>query len=115
MESSERGEAASALARADALATDVLARLAPLRYEVARTAAECEAAYRLRYRAIVERGWRTPADFPDGIERDAYDAEAIHILGWDGAVPIATLRLVCPVLGRQLPTEAAFDLIVEPP
>lgn len=103
-----------ALELADALASDLLARLAPIRFVVARSAAEREAAFRLRYRAVIERGWATAADYPEGLERDADDADALHLLGWDGEVPIATCRLVLPVPGRALPTEAAFELVVEP-
>lgn len=104
----------AALALADGLAADVLKRLAPLRFAVAGSDAEREAAERLRYRAVIERGWATPADYPDGRERDGDDTDAIHLAGWDGAVPIATCRLVLPAPGRPLPTEAAFDLTVEP-
>lgn len=58
-----------------------------------------EAAFRLRYQVYcVENPFEDPADNPDGLERDAYDARAEHCLlrhrrsgSWAG-----TVRLVLP-------------------
>jgi N-acyl-L-homoserine lactone synthetase len=102
------------LALADALAQHLLAKAAPLRFALAETDADREAAYRLRYRVGVERGWLRPADCPDGLERDAYDDDALQIAGWDGAEMIATGRIVLPNPARPLPIEAAFGLAIEP-
>jgi GNAT superfamily N-acetyltransferase len=46
------------------------------------------------------------------MERDEFDAAAVHVLGWDGADPICTGRLVFPP--GPLPTEVACGLVVEP-
>lgn len=97
----------------DALAADLLAGLDPLRFEEAANDGDREAAFRLRYRVIVERGMSAAADFPDGIEHDDFDVGAVHILGKDRDRPIATCRLVPPVPGRRLPVEDAFGLEVE--
>ncbi len=71
--------------------------------------------FRLRYRITLERGWRRPEDMPDGLERDAYDDEhAAQIAGWDGDVLAACARVVYPVPGKPLPTEAAFGIVAEP-
>ena len=52
---------------------------------------------------------------PDGLERDEYDDEhAAQIAGWDGSRLAATARVVFPVEGRPLPTEAAFGIVAEP-
>ena len=52
---------------------------------------------------------------PDGLERDEYDDEhAAQIAGWDGSHLAATARVVFPVEGRPLPTEAAFGIVAEP-
>ena len=107
-------EDAATLRAVDELMSDAVTRADPIRFDVARTEAERDAVFRLRYRVAIEHGWANPADFPDGRERDAYDAEAIHIVGWDGATLAATSRLVLPNPNRPLPTELAFGLIVEP-
>jgi N-acyl-L-homoserine lactone synthetase len=103
------------LAEADDLARFLFERALPVRFALARTPEELEAAFRLRYRAIVEEGWLPASDMPDGLERDAYDDEhAVQIVGWYGSVAVATARVVPPVPGRQLPTEAAFGIVAEP-
>jgi N-acyl-L-homoserine lactone synthetase len=85
----------------------------PIRFDVARSPIEREAIYRLRYREVIERGWSQPEDFPDGLERDAYDERAVQVVGWDGETLVAAVRLVLQA-DELLPTEAAFDLVVEP-
>jgi len=103
-----------ALAQVDDLARRAVDWIAPIRFRIAQAAAEREAAYRLRYQAVIAHGWRKPEDMPGGLERDAYDETAIHILAWDGDTLAATARLVLPQPGRRLPTEEAFDLRIEP-
>lgn len=71
-------------------------------------------AFRLRYRAITHHGWAHPEDYPDGLETDHRDDKALHIVGWDGAIPAAAARLIFPTAGQRLPTEEAFDLEIEP-
>ena len=85
-----------------------------IRFDTARSDSDREFVYRLRYQVVVERGWVSPADFPDGLERDHYDANAIHIIGWDGNLVAATSRLVLPRPGEVLPTEEAFNIQIEP-
>ncbi|MBI4573958.1 MAG: GNAT family N-acetyltransferase [candidate division NC10 bacterium] len=70
--------------------------------------------YRLRYSIVVEKGWARPADFPDGLERDAYDDAAVQVVAWDADALAAATRLVRAAPGHPLPTEEAFDLKVEP-
>jgi N-acyl-L-homoserine lactone synthetase len=112
--SSDPRSADSALAQTDALAAAAVSWVAPVHFQVAQTEDERQAAYRLRYQAVIERGWLQPADLPEGMEHDEYDDQAIHILAWDGDIPVATCRLILPAAERLLPTEAAFDLHVEP-
>jgi N-acyl-L-homoserine lactone synthetase len=102
------GSDAEVLARGDGVAADLLAWLAPLRFAEAATEQEREAAYRLRYRAVLDEGMEDPARFPDGIERDEFDPDAVQLLGWDEAGPIATCRLVFPSPRRSLPYEGVF-------
>ena len=85
-----------------------------LRFAAAETPQEREAVYRARYAEVVRRGWAAPEDMPDGIERDEYDDDALHIVGWDGDVMMIIGRLVFPSPDRPLPTEAAYDLVIEP-
>jgi N-acyl-L-homoserine lactone synthetase len=103
----------SGLARTDILAAQLIARAAPLMFSVARSPAECEAVYRLRYAIVVEKGWAKPEDFPNGIERDAYDDAAIQITAWNNDTLAAATRLVLPVPGHPLPTEETFGLRIE--
>jgi N-acyl-L-homoserine lactone synthetase len=101
----------------DAWVEATLAQLAPLEVVPARSAAERDAAFRLRARAVVECGWRAASAFPDGREHDADDADAIHLLAYDraGGSLVGTIRLVPPAPGRRLPTERHFRLSVPVP
>jgi hypothetical protein len=94
----------------DALVTRMLSR-SRFDYRVAADEAEREAAYRLRGSAVLDRGWRTAGELPDGMERDEYDDRAIHVVGWDRDVAMSTGRVVLP---PGLPTEEACGLVVEP-
>jgi N-acyl-L-homoserine lactone synthetase len=104
----------SPLARLDTLSALAVSWVAPVRFGLALTRQERQAAYRLRYQAVIEHGWLGPADLPDGREHDEYDDQAVHILAWDGDTPVATCRLVLPAAGMRLPTEIAFDIQMEP-
>jgi hypothetical protein len=95
----------------DDLAARVLASY-PYRFTVAETADDRRAAYRIRAAVSIEAGWGSPEDFPEGMERDEFDPLAVHVLGWDGAVPFCTGRLVFPP--GPLPTEVACGSVVEP-
>jgi len=103
-----------ALAEVDALASQSLDWVAPIKFRTAQSNAEREAVYRLRYNAVIEHGWLPPAALPGGIERDDYDEAALHVTGWDGNTLAASSRLILPRPGLILPTEKAFDLRVEP-
>jgi N-acyl-L-homoserine lactone synthetase len=99
----------------DRLAEEVLAGLAPLSFDLARSPQDVHAALRMRYECVTEMGWARPEDFPDGRERDAHDERASHILCRDRAAVVGTLRLVPPRDGRPLPLEQEFGVRVEPP
>ncbi|HEX9636606.1 MAG TPA: hypothetical protein VGB99_03660 [Acidobacteriota bacterium] len=107
-------DAALACAQMDQLAPRVLAWAAPLCFRRIETDAERDAAYRLRYEAVVERGWASAADFPDRRERDAFDLRAVLIGGFDGERLVATKRLVFPLPGLPLPIESIYGLTVHP-
>jgi hypothetical protein len=94
----------------DALVTRLLSR-SPFEYRVATDDSERAVAYRLRAGAVVDRGWCTSDDLPDGMERDVYDDRAIHVIGWDGDVAMSTGRVVIP---PGLPTEDACGISVDP-
>lgn len=104
----------AALQALDSLAASLVEKSEPVRFGIAGSAAEREAAYRLRYQALLDRGAAQPADFPDGLEHDEADERAIQILGWNGDQPMATGRLVTPTPGQLLPTEQGFGLTIEP-
>ncbi len=92
----------------------LLERARPVTFRVAASDQEKEVSFRLRHAAIMARGWARPEDFPEGIERDTYDEDAIHMIGWHGDAPVATGRIVLPKPNRLLPTEEDFGLIAEP-
>ena len=94
----------------DALANDILAR-SGYRFTLAADEDDCNAAYRLRYQAVIDHGWDRGTSL-EGHERDAYDDRAIHVLGWDGELAVATGRLVLPP--GSLPTEDVCGIRVEP-
>ena len=102
------------LARLDNLAARLLADTAPLRVGIARTEGERIECYRLRYEAVVRRRWADPAEFPEGLERDAYDDVALHLVGWLDDRLAATARLVLPRPEIRLPTEEVFGATIEP-
>jgi N-acyl-L-homoserine lactone synthetase len=96
----------------DALVDDILARCG-LHFSLAVDAADRAAAYRLRAEAVLAQGWAAPADLPGGLERDAYDERALHLLGRDddGSI-VATGRIVPPP--GPLPTEVVCGIVVPP-
>jgi N-acyl amino acid synthase FeeM len=110
---SSRTDDAPGVEALDDLAGQLLLR-AGARLGVAHTEAELEAVFRLRYDHVVRHGWARAEELPDGLERDADDDRALQLTAWRGPALVGTMRLVLPVPGRRLPTEAAFDLDVEP-
>jgi N-acyl-L-homoserine lactone synthetase len=101
-------------AELDRLSERLLAAAAPVRVALAATDAERDAAYRLRYEQVVAHGWAPGDGLAAGAETDAYDADALHVVAWQGDAAAGTLRMVLPAPGRRLPVEAAFELDVEP-
>jgi hypothetical protein len=95
----------------DPLAARVLARY-PFEFTVPVAAEDQVPCYRIRYSAVVEHGWTQDEQGVEGLECDAYDDHAIHILGWLDGVPVCTGRLVTPP--HPLPTEQECRLTVEP-
>ena len=83
----------------------------PFTYRVAGTDEERTTASRLRAETVLANGWLTAADLPGGVETDAYDARARHLVGYDEDVPMCTGRVVLP---PGLPTEDVCGLVVEP-
>ena len=95
----------------DGLARSILARH-EYRFTIAGDEASRDVAHRLRYLAVVDRGWRDASAMPDGRERDEYDARAVHVIAWDRETPAATGRIVLPP--GPLPTEEVCGIRVEP-
>jgi hypothetical protein len=84
----------------------------PYVFTVATTPEERATAYKIRVGAVVSQGWAPAGAFPEGLEHDAYDDAAVHVVGWDGDDPISTGRLVIPPV--SLPTEGVCGLVIEP-
>jgi N-acyl-L-homoserine lactone synthetase len=98
----------------DDLTTQFMALSPDVRFAVAETPQEQEAVFRARYAEVVRRGWATAEDMPGGIERDEYDERAALLVGWHGDRMIMVGRLVFPSADGLLPTEASFNLKIEP-
>jgi hypothetical protein len=98
-------------ARLDRLVGRLLSA-SPYRFTVATSPDEADVAFRLRYEAVVARGWVGAGDLAGGAERDIYDERAVHVIGWTDDAPIATGRIVLPP--GPLPTEELCGLVVEP-
>jgi predicted GNAT family N-acyltransferase len=103
----------SSAAVADRIAEMVI-KAVPYRLELARSEAEREATFRLRCRTVIEMGWGTPEEFPDGVEKTKEDERASHVLAWDGDELVGTARLVPPRKGRRQPLEEEFGIRVGP-
>lgn len=102
------------IARLAAVAEALVRGSAPARFAVARTEDERAAIFRLRHRVVMERGWARPEELPDGVERDRWDSEALHVGGFLDGELVACARLVLPRAGHRLPVEEVFDLTVAP-
>lgn len=102
------------LALLDLVAQSGLAIAHPVRFRRAESLDEREVTYRIRYEAVIKEGWNKPEDYPGELESDSRDEKALHILGCDGDLAVATARLIFPEAGRLLPTEEAFELEIEP-
>jgi predicted GNAT family N-acyltransferase len=98
----------------DALAHTLIARAAPVRFDVASSEPEQRQIFALRYSTVIEEGWAQSTAYPDGLERDAFDDSALHIAGWQDGELVASARLVFPEHHRKLPTEVEFELAVQP-
>ena len=85
-----------------------------VRLGIARTPADFEAVYRLRYQTVIEKGWAKPGDYPGGLEHDQYDAHSIQLMAWDGDKLAGTARVVLPFPDKKLPAETLFELEIEP-
>lgn len=76
-----------------------------------------EESYRLRYRTYcLERRYMDPAACPDGLERDEYDAQSVHVglISRSGEL-VGTFRLVTPgLLGAPLFRRCAVDRRARP-
>ena len=112
--SPETGDIPPGVRALDALAARLLAAVPDLRVVPVARGPERHALLRLRHRHVVERGWADAADLDGGLERDAYDDDAVQVAAYDGGALVGTVRIVLPVPGRRLPVEADFDLDIEP-
>jgi hypothetical protein len=103
------------LGRMDTIARQLVARVSPIRFELAQSVEDRAAVFKLRFDTALKQGWVTPAEFPDGLERDAYDDEAVLVAGWHGDTLAATARLVFPTPSHPLPIEQEFKLPIQLP
>ena len=85
-----------------------------IRFAPVQSPEDKEKVFKARYDEMIRRGWATQSDLPQGFERDVYDDEALHIAAWFEGRMLMIGRLVFPSTERPLPTEAAYDLKIEP-
>ena len=98
----------------DELARAILARLAPMSVDLARSPEEVDAVLHMRYECVVEQGWASPSDHPDGRERDAYDDIATFVVCRDEDELVGCMRFIPPSADRPLPTEREFGIRARP-
>jgi N-acyl-L-homoserine lactone synthetase len=104
----------AAALRLDAAADHMVRRLAAVRFRLTHTESERDAAFRLRFRAVVERGWRPAGDMKDGLEREELDDHADHLVGWLGDLAIANCRIIYPRPDTPQPMEREFGVDLLP-
>ena len=97
-----------------ALAEQAIARLAPLRFDLARDEQERDAVLRMRYACVIAAGWAHPEQHPDGRERDTYDDTATFVVCRDGERLAGSMRVVAPSARRPLPSELEFGVRARP-
>ena len=114
MDSGDSTERGRALTLIDSAVEAHLARIQTIQFSLARSEAERDAIYHLRYEVVIAQGWAQPDAFPDEREFDSFDPGATHILGRAGSTLAATGRIVFPDSARLLPTEEAFEMKIEP-
>lgn len=84
---------------------------------VADTPELVEAAQRLRYQVYcVENQFESPADNPDGLERDHYDSHSAHalLLHRQSGIPVGTLRMVMHKRGSAKGTLPLHSICRDP-
>src|SRR5688572_28987647 len=86
----ESANLGAAIVRLDRATSTYLRRIAPIAFRAAETDAERRASFRMRYEAIIDQGWASPEAFPDAIEQDHLDKEAVHVIGWLGDQAVAS-------------------------
>jgi hypothetical protein len=91
----------------DRLARRLVRRAAPVVFGLAE-GEERDAVYRLRHRAVIERGWAAPEDLPDGRERDEDDSRGLLVVAHEGDEIVACVRLLLPEPGWTSPVERIF-------
>ena len=101
---------ADTLRELEQAAVGLMSSIAPLRIGVSGAAGDIEAMQRLRGAEIAERGWAARDGPSSRLDRDGYDADAVHIAIWDGPKVIGTCRLIVPAPHRPLPIERDFGL-----
>lgn len=93
------------LARHDATARALVELAAPATFRLATNDADVVAAQGLRGQAVLEQGWATADTLNEGLEQDADDDRATHLLAFRGRTLIGTCRLIYSEEGRLLPME----------
>lgn len=114
MAGTEPPDLESAACRLDAAAQEYLRRIEPIVFRLAISEQERQAAFHLRYEAVIAQGWGSPAAFPAGLESEPDDERADHLVGWLGDEAVASCRQLFPEVGGLLPIETAFDLRIVP-
>ena len=94
---------------ADRVARGVIASV-PQRLAAATAEAERESIFRLRYQTVIELGWATPEELPEGLEKADDDDEAVQVGAWEGEELVGAARVMLPDGEKPLPIERDFGI-----
>jgi N-acyl-L-homoserine lactone synthetase len=97
------------LERIDAVTRRVRDAARPVTFRAAE-AEERRAVFGLRARVVIERGWLSPSELPEGLERDRFDEAAMLVGGWLETTLVAAARLIWPGSPDGSPLAAEFGI-----
>lgn len=104
----------SVLCMVDAFAWKACGRAYPIEFGLAEREVDRQAVSRLCEAIMLDKGRARSRDLGASLAGELDDPRAVVLAGWDADRVVAASRLVLPRAGHQLPTEAAFELCVEP-
>lgn len=96
------------------LANELISKGHPVHFSRAETQEQQSAIFAQRCSIILSRGWAEASEFPNDLERDEYDDDAVQIQGRFEQSLVASARLILPPINRPLPVEANHGIELKP-